>query len=146
MALLWGAILFLSCSQINNSTEKNIIHMSTKPVLNYFEYIAEKANQDLASLPAAKGSVPSKSVDANMAKLEAKGKSATKSVKPEMAAMPKGKGSVPSKSVKTGAATLPTAKGSEPKKSVDSKFANLVVKGSPSKKSVDPAMAKMPKK
>jgi|LakMenEpi03Aug12_release.lakeMendotaPanAssembly.Ray.scaffolds.fasta_scaffold65418_7 predicted aconitase with swiveling domain len=120
--------------------------MSTKPVLNYFEYIAEKANQDLAALPAAKGSAPSKSVDAGMAKLDVKGKSAGKSVKPEMADLPKGKGSMPSKSVKTGAAELPTAKGSTPKKSVDSKFANLVVKGSTSKKSVDPAMAKMPKK
>jgi hypothetical protein len=146
MALLWGAILFLTCSQINNSTEKNIIQMSTKPVLNYFEYIAEKANHDLAALPKEKGSVPSKAVDSRMAKLEAKGKSASKSVKSEMAELPKSKGSVPSKSVKTGAAALPTAKGSEPKKSVDSKFSNLVVKGSVSKKSVDSSMAKMPKK
>lgn len=120
--------------------------MSTKPVLNYFEYIAEKANQNLASLPTEKGSAPSKSVDAGMAKLDVKGKSAGKSVKPEMADLPKGKGSMPSKSVKTEAAVLPTAKGSAPKKSVDSKFANLVVKGSPSKKSVDASMAKLPKK
>jgi hypothetical protein len=146
MALHRGAILFLISSQINNSTEKNIIHMSTKPVLNYFEYIAEKANQNLAALPTTKGSAPSKSVDASLAKLEAKGKSAGKSVKPEMADLPKAKGSVPSKSVKTGTAALPAAKGSMPKKSVDSKFANLIVKGSISKKSTDASMAKLPKK
>ena len=120
--------------------------MSTKPVLNYFEFIAEKKNQDLATLPKTSGSKSTKAVDPKMAKLEGKGKAITKSVKDEMADMPKAKGSEPKKMVDTKAAKMPSVKGSEPKKSVDSKFANLKVTGSVSKKTVSDNMAKMPKK
>ena len=92
------------------------------PVLSYTEFLTEKVNQNLASMPAA-GSRLGKSVDPKMAKLD----------------MPKG--SSIKKSVDTKMTDLKAAKGSKLSKSVNSNLSEANPKGKAITKSVDPKMA-----
>ena len=116
-----------------------------KAVLNYREYLFEKkSNQNLADIKV-KGKAVTRQVDNKLVDAPKSGRKSSKSVKPEMASLPKGKGSSISKSVKPSMSDLPKGKGSSPKKMVDSKTSKIAVKGKAISKAVDAKMAKLPK-